>query len=71
MRSTRDHGRALRSATAYFVLVFLVGFVLGVLALHGLTLREYFATRDPVSGTVCVAMLVVFAAMPSLLGRRQ
>jgi hypothetical protein len=33
-------------------------------------LREYIASRDPVSGSVYLAMLGVFAAMPLLLARR-
>jgi hypothetical protein len=38
--------------------------------LRGLSIREYLATRDPVSGTVYYGMLGVFAIMPLLLGRR-
>jgi type IV secretory pathway TrbD component len=41
-----------------------------VLWLRGLTMAEYFASRDPVSGTVYVLMLGVFAVMPLLVGRR-
>jgi len=41
-----------------------------VLCLRGLSIREYLATRDPVSGTVYYAMLVVFALMPLLVARR-
>jgi hypothetical protein len=40
-----------------------------VLWLRGLSIREYLATRDPVSGTVYYAMLVVFALMPLVLDR--
>ena len=36
-----------------------------VLALRGLTIAEYVAGRDPVSGTVYVALLEAFALMPS------
>jgi len=43
------------------------GFVLWV---RGLSIREYLATRDPVSGTVYYVMLVVFAIMPLLVARR-
>ncbi|MDP8981819.1 MAG: hypothetical protein M3O35_14650 [Acidobacteriota bacterium] len=39
-----------------------------VLWIRGLSIREYLATRDPVSGTVYYLMLGVFALMP-LLGR--
>ena len=41
-----------------------------VLSLRGLSLAEYFASRDPVSGAVYVALLAAFAAMPALAGRR-
>jgi len=37
-----------------------------VLALRGLTLAEYVAGRDPVSGAVYVLLLLLFAAMPWL-----
>jgi len=38
--------------------------------LRGLTMGEYLATRDPVSGTVYYSLLVVFAIMPLLVARR-
>jgi type IV secretory pathway TrbD component len=41
-----------------------------VLWLRGLSVREYLATRDPVSGTVYYLMLVVFAIMPLFVTRR-
>jgi hypothetical protein len=41
-----------------------------VLWLRGLTLADYFATRDPVSGAAYYAMLCVFAAMPLLVARK-
>jgi hypothetical protein len=41
-----------------------------VLALRGMTIEQYFATRDPVSGTVYYLMLLVFALLPYLEGRR-
>jgi hypothetical protein len=41
-----------------------------VLELRGLSLREYFATLDPVAGTVYYALLGVFALMPVLVARR-
>ncbi len=41
-----------------------------VLWLRGLTIREYFASLDPVSGTVYPLMLGVFAIMPLLIARR-
>src|SRR5262245_17654022 len=39
-----------------------------VFGIRGLSLGEYFAERDPVAGSVYVCMLVIFAAMPWLLG---
>jgi hypothetical protein len=41
-----------------------------VLWLRGLSLREYLASRDPVSGTVYYMMLGVFAILPLLVARR-
>lgn len=41
-----------------------------VLWLRGLSIGEYLATRDLVSGTVYYASLVVLGIMPLLVGRR-
>ena len=38
-----------------------------MLWLRGLTIREYLANRDPVSGAVYYVMLAVFAVMPLLV----
>jgi hypothetical protein len=38
-----------------------------VLRLRRLTIREYFASRDPIAATVYYAMLAVFAVMPLLV----
>jgi type IV secretory pathway TrbD component len=40
------------------------GFVLWI---RGLSIKEYFATRDPVSGTAYYLLLIVFAIMPLLV----
>ena len=40
-----------------------------VLWLRGLSISEYFASRDPVSGTVYYVMLGIFAIMPLLVAR--
>lgn len=40
-----------------------------VLALRGMTIEQYFATRDPLSGTVYYFMLLLFALLPYLQGR--
>jgi len=41
-----------------------------VLWLRGMTISQYFATRDPVSGTAYYVALVVFALMPMFVERR-
>jgi len=41
-----------------------------VLKLRGLTLTEYFRTRDPVSGAVYYLTLGLFAVMPLLVRRK-
>ncbi len=41
-----------------------------VLWLRGLSISEYLASRDPVSGTLYYVMLGVFAIMPVLVARR-
>jgi len=41
-----------------------------VLRLRGLSISQYLATRDPVSGSVYYLMLAVFAIMPLVVGRR-
>jgi len=41
-----------------------------VLWLRGLSISEYCASRDPVSGTVCYMMLGVFAIVHLLIARR-
>jgi hypothetical protein len=43
--------------------------VLLAVALQERTLGEYVASRDPVSGTVYLAMLALFALMPLILAR--
>jgi hypothetical protein len=42
-----------------------------VLYLRGMTIAEYFITRDPVSGAFYYAMLGVFAVMPWLVSRSR
>ena len=42
-----------------------------VLRLRDLSLAEYFASRDPVSGTVYLALLGIFAVMPLLMYSRS
>ena len=59
-----------RLAVGLFALgLLLVAELTVVLYLRGLTIREYFASRDPVAGTVYLVMLGVFAIMPLLVAR--
>ena len=39
--------------------------------IQGKPIGEYIASRDPISGTVFLVMLVLFALMPLILGRVQ
>jgi hypothetical protein len=41
-----------------------------VLWIRGLSIKEYFATRDPVAGAAYYLLLAVFAIMPLLTRRR-
>lgn len=41
-----------------------------VISLRGLTLEEYVAARDPVSGAAYVIALLLYAAMPMMVMRR-
>ena len=43
----------------------------GVLWLRGLSLEQYFATRDPVSSAVYDTLLAFFAVLPSLAFRAR
>lgn len=60
-----------RLGMGFLALVLLIGaeFLL-VLMLRGMSISEYLATRDPVSGTVYYLSLGVFALMPLFVGRR-
>lgn len=52
------------------VLLLIAEFTL-VLRLRGISIAEYFATIDPVSGTVYYIMLGIFAIAPLLVSRTQ
>lgn len=59
-----------RIAAGLIALVCLVAAeILLAVALQDRSLAEYVASRDPVSGTVYLLMLVVFALMPLMLSR--
>lgn len=63
-------GPRLTMGLVALALMLLAEFTL-VLRLRGLAIDEYFATRDPVAGAAYYAALVVLAAMPLLVNRRQ
>jgi hypothetical protein len=60
----------LRVGIAALALLVVAELLLSV-ALTGRTISEYVASRDPVSGTVYLLMLVFFAAMPALVLRHR
>lgn len=65
----RRPGIALTIGAVALVLV-VTAELSAVLRLRGLTFSEYVANRDPVSGSVYLAMLIVFALMPWLVARK-
>jgi len=42
-----------------------------VLAIRGISISDYIAERDPIAGGVYVLMLIIYAAMPWLLGGKR
>ena len=63
-----ERGPRLRMGVMAGALLLLAEFTL-VLRLRGLTLEEYFATRDPVSGTAYYAAVLLLVLMPLLVNR--
>jgi hypothetical protein len=60
----------VRAAVGTTALALLIGAeLLLAVALQGRSVGQYITSRDPVSGTVYLAALVLFAAMPSILLR--
>ena len=63
--------RSVRLSMGFVGLVLLlVAELVLVFWLRGLSIREYFASRDPVAGAVYYVMLAVFTVMPILVSRR-
>ncbi len=61
-----------RLAMGGIALALLLAFEFGlVLQLRGMSFAEYFATRDPLSGSAYALSLALFALAPWLLGRRE
>ena len=63
-------GKRLGMGCIAFVLLLVAEFGF-VLWLRGVSISEYLATRDPVSGTVYYISLGVFAIMPLLMENRK
>jgi len=59
---------SVRLVVGFVALVFVLAaeLLLSILV-QGQSLTEYIASRDPVSGTVYVAMLLVFALLPTFI----
>ena len=55
------------TAGAGALVLLLAAEALVAMAMQGLELVDYLASRDPVSGTVYVVMLMAFAAMPAIV----
>lgn len=65
--STPSARLAMGGIALILLLVAEFGFMLW---LRGISIKAYLATRDPVSGTVYYAMLVVFAIMPLFVAKK-
>ena len=63
-------GSRLVMGVVAFALLLAAEFAL-VLPLRGLTLEQYFATRDPVSSVAYYASLVLLALMPLIVERKR
>jgi len=61
--------RRLAVGLLALVLMLIVEFTI-VLWLRGMTIQDYLAGRDPVSGAVYAALLLLFAVSPALVARR-
>lgn len=60
----------VRAAVGTMALALLIGAeLLLAVAVQGRSVGQYIVSRDPVSGTVYLAALVLFAAMPSIFLR--
>jgi hypothetical protein len=58
-----------RFGMGFVALALLLGAELTLVVwVQGMTVRDYLAARDPISGTVYLVMLGVFAAMPWFVG---
>jgi len=67
---TPDRASYLVSGGVALLLLVLVEFTV-VLGIRGISIPQYFAERDPIAGGVYALMLIIFAAMPWLLGGQR
>lgn len=65
-RDLLSYGRTLTSGLVALALLLVVEFSV-VLYVRGLTIGEYFATRDSVFGAAYAFSLVAFAVMPTIM----
>lgn len=64
--------RTTRLAVGFIALLLMLVAEFGfVLWLRGISIRQYLATRDPISATAYYLMLGVFAIMPLLAGKAE
>jgi hypothetical protein len=70
LRFPINRGRRLALGCGALGFMLLVEFTF-VLWIRRLTLREYFAARDPISGTAYFLTLAAFAFMPLFVGRKS
>lgn len=72
LRYRMEQRRSLRVGTGVLALAILLLAEIGlVVLLQERPLGANLASRDPISGSVYLGMLAVFAAMPLLCGRKQ
>ncbi len=70
-RFSLQEGGQCAVAGGVALLVTVAAEMLVAVVIAGRPLGEYLAARDPVSGGVYVALLVVFAVMPGIVARRR
>ncbi len=68
VRSRGPFERTQRLAIGLLALAWLLLAEICLVVAQGMTMAEYFASRDPVSGAAYLLSLALFAAMPLLVG---
>ena len=62
--------RRRRLAVGFWGLVLLLTAEAGMVSIRGMTMGQYISSRDRVSGSIYLALLVIFGGMPWLAGGR-